>query len=158
MPKPKKVYKQGSELIVCHRGAHYLAPTNTRVRGNDRVPVLVGEEPDTVVVLGETWTLKGSYTKGGGSKPTRAPKKRSKPRKAVAIRPTLQPLEAALELIQETAPNSGAACLMRTMYENWCNGLSHLKLFAGLNYEDATVTRQVHELGRQIMREHGVNP
>ena len=60
--KSHKVYpnKGDSRLIVCFKGSHYISPFETQVGKGQRVPVTVGEQPDTVIVAGnEVWSLKG---------------------------------------------------------------------------------------------------
>lgn len=72
--KLNKVYGKGKALTVCYKGGHYASPSDTRVTPKDRVPVIVGEAPDTVAVLGETWTLKGTYVGAKKSPPGSGPR------------------------------------------------------------------------------------
>jgi hypothetical protein len=150
-----KVYKKGDELIVCFKGGHYIAPASTRVTGKTRVPVVVGEASDTVLVAGEVWTLKATYA--GAKKKKKGSVKRThlvaRPVKKTAIPRTLEPCESALRRIGVVAPNPSAESLMRVMYANWLRGCYRLQLFQGLNYKDADVTAAVRGLGIEIMDE-----
>jgi hypothetical protein len=141
--KLKKVYRKGTESIVCHRGSHF-ASHSSAIKA-DRVSVVPGEEPDTVVVNGtEVWGLKGSYTKKApGVRRTHAQKE---------VQEVPEPDESVLARIREVAPNPGAETLMRTMYTNWLHGCTHLTLYKGLNFDSKDVTQAVHALGEEIMK------
>lgn len=148
-----KVYAKNGELIVCFKGGHYIAPSNTGVNSKNRVPIIQGEEPDTVIVAGsEVWTLKGSYLT---PKTTVSPEKKKtrKTRVKTTVPEALEPSQEVLDEIGVVAPNPNAESLLRVMYANWLRGCTHLNLFQGLNYTDPGVTSRVHALGQKIMDE-----
>lgn len=77
----KRLYtrKNDSTLIVCHKGAHYLSPEDTKFVAIDKVDVTGDKGASTVTVtttcgeLSETWTLKGAYAEGAPASPSTPP-------------------------------------------------------------------------------------
>lgn len=154
MARLRKIYRQGRQLIVCHEGCHYAAPNGTRFTHRDRVPVIPGEVPGTVTILGETWSLEGSYTQTARSGATGHRRKRLKPKGVVT---TVSPRKDILGLIRETVPDPSLSALLAQCYINWCRDQTHLTLFGDLKGFSPGDARDLAGLGRRIMDEHGVN-
>lgn len=168
--KSHKVYpnKGDSRLIVCFKGSHYISPFETQVGKGQRVPVTVGEQPDTVIVAGnEVWSLKGAYTDGSPVRLKGRRKKRAKAKKTefkgfhtvakkfrpdtVRVSPAVH--QSVLGRIREVAPNESAAYTLEVCWVNWLNGCTRLSLFQGINYQDKQATAAVHQLGQELMKE-----
>ncbi|MCR4286200.1 MAG: hypothetical protein NUW00_04875 [Candidatus Kaiserbacteria bacterium] len=159
--KLNKVYCKNDTLIVCFKGVHYVSPKDTKVKVTQRVTVIVGEDPDTVLVSGaEIWTSMGSYLGAKADKVKKTKKvavPREKTPKPEKNSPTMTSgdTESVLQRIHAVAPNQLAEGIMKACWNNWTNGCANLQLFQGLTYTDANDTKAVRDLGVQLMSEFG---
>lgn len=159
-----KVYLlKTKELVVCFKGAHYVAPRDTRVTSKKKVPVIKGETPNTVLVNGsEVWMLKGEYTTSTIQKAQPKKARVKKPRKK-AKSPSVKDQHVLREISEEDIAHvverfrdivvtGDAVDHLKARFKLWAlKQKGHP--FRGVNYPDPEVTAEVIRLGDNLIKQ-----